>query len=194
MLYVGATPVALKVIGLLAIPLPETAAVRVFGPGLLPTVQLPTVATPLVAVACVAPVTLPPPVATVKVTCALATGMPAVSSTSTAGAKLRAYPIRPVWPSPARTATDAGGPGVFTVARNLTVSGRPDTVTIAYSVSVPGLTSTVHPPTVATPVTKVCGVTGGVTLPLFWPAAHVTVTLATGLPDSSLTRTLGWCA
>src|SRR3989442_6389202 len=181
MLYVGGSPVALNVTGLLVIPPPATVAVRVFDPGLAPAVQPPTVATPSLPVVMVAgPFTLPPPVATVKVTCTPGTGMPLPSVTRTAGAKLSAYPTRPIWPSPACTTTDAGGPGVATVARNL--AGLPVIpVTVAYNVSVPGLTSTVHPPTVPTPVEAVTPVPP-VTLPLFCPAANVTVALGTALP------------
>src|SRR5438552_18611226 len=79
-------------------PLPLAVAVSVFTPSW--TVQLPTVATPSLPVVAFAPVTLPPPLATAKVTATLGTGKLAASRTTTAGAMLRAYPMSPVWPSP----------------------------------------------------------------------------------------------
>src|SRR5919106_5733996 len=65
---------------------PGAVAVRVFGPGVGPRVQLPAVATPFVPEVATAPVTLPPPVATAKVTSTSGTGFPYWSVTSTAGA------------------------------------------------------------------------------------------------------------
>src|SRR3989449_2707997 len=169
-------------------------AVSVLEPGLVPSVQLPTVAMPSLPVVVVGPVTPPPPVATAKVTWTPGTGMPLPSLRRTAGAKLTGYPTRPVWPSPDCATTDAGGPGVATVARNLAgFPVMPEPVTVAYRVSAPGLPSTVHPPTVATPVAVVCTVPP-VTLPLFNPAAKATVTFGTGLPNRSVTCTAGLIA
>src|SRR5712691_1228091 len=151
--------------GFPVIPAPVTVAVSVLVPGLAPTVQLPTVATPSLPVVAVRPVALPPPVATANVTWTPPTGMFDASRTSTAGLMLRAYPTRPVWPSPPCTTTDAGGPGVCTVARKVAgLPVTPEPVTVAYSVSVPGLKSTVHPPTVPTPAEAVTTVPP-VTLP-----------------------------
>src|SRR6266550_795836 len=96
--YAALTPVAPRVTGFPVMPLPLAVAVSVFVPSW--TVQLPTVATPSTPVVAFAPVTLPPPLATAKVTATLGTGRLAASRTTTAGAMLRAYPLSPVWPSP----------------------------------------------------------------------------------------------
>src|SRR3989442_15210093 len=150
---------------------------------MLPTVQLPTVATPSPPVVAVAPVTLPPPDPTAKVTVALGTGRLAASRTSTAGGTFTAYPTSAFCASPAWTTTLAGGPIVADVARNRAgLPVMPDPVTVAYRVSIPGLPSSVHPPTVATPVAVVTTVPP-VTLPLFRPGVNVTVALGMGLPN-----------
>src|SRR2546422_1653515 len=68
-----AFPVALNVTGLpWSVP---DVAVSVFGPAVLPRVQLVTAAMPLALVVCEAPVTLPPPVPAAKVTATPATGL-----------------------------------------------------------------------------------------------------------------------
>src|SRR2546428_4246783 len=118
-------------------PLPLAVAVSVFVPSW--TVQLPTVATPSTPVVAFAPVTLPPPLATAKVTATLGTGRLAASRTTTAGAMLRAYPMSPVWPSPGPADTLAGAAGRTAVAANET--GVP-----AVPEAAPGAAGVVSPP------------------------------------------------
>src|SRR4029077_20706354 len=86
--YAAAAPVALNVTGLADIPLGAAVAVNELAPSC--TVHDPTIATPFDVVDVVAPVTLPPPVATAKVTLTPDTGSPAASLTITAGGKFRA--------------------------------------------------------------------------------------------------------
>jgi hypothetical protein len=71
-----ATPVAVNVTGLSLIPDPEAVAVRVFGPAVVPSLQLPTVAMPLALVVRLAPVTLPPPDAGANTTAMPDTALP----------------------------------------------------------------------------------------------------------------------
>jgi len=82
--------VAVKVTGL-PDRVPDVA-VSVLLPAVVPRVQLPTVAIPLTLVVWLAPVTLPPPVATAKVTLTPATGLFAASRTITDGATATAEP------------------------------------------------------------------------------------------------------
>jgi hypothetical protein len=67
-------------------------AVREFGPGVLPNVQLPTVAMPLAFVVALPPDTLPPPDATAKLTLTPFTGLPPASFTITLGGVATADP------------------------------------------------------------------------------------------------------
>src|SRR6185503_11097222 len=77
-----ASPVAVNVAGVT----PETVAVRVFVPDVVPRVQLPTVARPEASVVCDAPVMLPPPDVTAKVTGTPLSGLATASVTRTRGA------------------------------------------------------------------------------------------------------------
>src|SRR5204862_33867 len=103
-----------------------------------------------------APVTLPPPLATAKVTATLGTGRLAASRTTTAGAMLRAYPVSPVWPSPGPADTLAGALGCTAVAVKVTgLPVIPEPATVAVSVFSPAPGPSVQRPTVATPFPSV---------------------------------------
>src|SRR5437763_1207970 len=82
-------------------------AVSVFGPAVVPRVQLVTAATPLALVVWAAPVMPLPPVPGAKVTATPATGLPKASRTITAGGTATAVPTVAAWPSPALIAMDA---------------------------------------------------------------------------------------
>ena len=84
---------------------PAAAAVSVFPPAVVPSVQLPTVARPNTFVVVVPPVTLPPPVATANVTETPETGLLFTSRTITDGAVVTAVPAVAVWLFPAFNAT-----------------------------------------------------------------------------------------
>src|SRR2546426_8759560 len=143
-------------------PLPLAVAVSVFTPSW--TVQLPTVATPSLPVVAFAPVTLPPPLDTAKVTATLGTGKLPASRTTTAGAKLRAYPMSPVWPSPGPADTLAGAPGCTAVAGNGTgMPVTPEPATAPVSGFCPPPAPSVPRPPVAAPFAAV------------WVAAPATV-------------------
>src|SRR5690349_14549936 len=79
---------------------PREVASSVFGPGDAPSVQAPTVATPFWSVTCVAPVTLPPPLPTLNVTCSPTAGPPPESRRMTDGATATAVPTTARCPSP----------------------------------------------------------------------------------------------
>src|SRR5437879_891951 len=178
--YAALTPVAPRVTGFPVMPLPLAVAVSVFVPSW--TVQLPTVATPSTPVVAFAPVTLPPPLATAKVTATLGTGRLAASRTTTAGGMLRAYPMSPVWPSPGPADTLAGALGCTAVAVKVTgLPVIPEPATVAVSVFSPAPGPSVQRPTVATPFPSVW-VAPPDTVPPPAVAANVTATPGTWSP------------
>ena len=112
-LGVPAVAVAVKV----AAVRPVTVAVRVLLPASVPRVQLPTAAKPLLSVATlVAPVTLPPPVATAKLTMTPETGLLYESLTTTVGAVVTAVPAVADCALPVLTATLLAAPVVRVMA------------------------------------------------------------------------------
>jgi hypothetical protein len=89
-------PVAVKVAGLPVMPVPVAVAVRLLAPATGPRVQDVTAATPFTSVAIgVVGFTVPPPLATAKVTPTPATGFPSVSVTLTAGGTATGAPADP---------------------------------------------------------------------------------------------------
>src|SRR6266849_8561496 len=100
----AAVPAAVNVTGL---PISASAvAVSVFAPAVVPSVQEVAAAMPLALVStAVVGLTVPPPVATAKVTATPATGLPLASFTITEGAIATAVPTVAVWVLPAFTAT-----------------------------------------------------------------------------------------
>src|SRR5213595_2381992 len=105
-----AVPLARNVTGL-PCRAPDVA-VSVFGPAVVPRVQLVTAATPLALVVWAAPVMPPPPVPGAKVTATPATGLPNASCTITAGGTATAVPTVAAWPSPTLIAMDAAAAAV----------------------------------------------------------------------------------
>src|SRR5207245_5150789 len=106
-----ATPVAVNVTGLPVRPV--AVAVNVFGPAAVPSVQDVTAAIPLAFVStAVVGLTVPPPVATAKVTATPATAFPLASFTITDGGMSTAVPTVAVWVLPAFTATWVAVPAV----------------------------------------------------------------------------------
>ena len=104
-------PVAVKVTGEPVTP--DTVAVIVFVPTVVPRVQDVTAATPDEFVATVvAGRRVPPPEATAKATAVPETGLPPESVTRTEGAVATAEPAVAVWLLPAFTATVAAAPTV----------------------------------------------------------------------------------
>jgi hypothetical protein len=87
-----------------------TRADNSLGPGVAPNTQLPAVATPSEPVVAGDPVTEPPPDVTEKVTETPETGVPAASTTRTAGLTGTAAPAGAVCPSPETAVTAAGDP------------------------------------------------------------------------------------
>ena len=77
---------------------PATAAVTVFAPAFGPRTKEETAAMPWELVTAVAPVTVPPPLVTVKTTVTLGTGSPSRSLTMTPNRSARAKPARPSCP------------------------------------------------------------------------------------------------
>jgi hypothetical protein len=95
---VPAVPVALKVTGLPAMPVPAAVAVSVLVPALEPSVQLSTVAIPLAfVVTAVVGFTVPPPEPTANVTAPPATGLPLASRTITEGGEPTGVPTVADW-------------------------------------------------------------------------------------------------
>src|SRR4051812_31087023 len=90
---------------------PAAEALRLFGPGVAPRVQLVTVATPPASVL-MGDVgsTLPPPAVTWNVTGTPATGLLSASVTTTAGDTGTALPAPAVWSSPPFCAMLAAAP------------------------------------------------------------------------------------
>ena len=86
-----ATPVAVNVRGLPVSP--GDVAVSVYGPAVLPRVQLPTAAMPVASVVWFAPETVPPLVPGAKVTATPATGLLLASRTITDGGMATAVPV-----------------------------------------------------------------------------------------------------
>src|SRR5205807_591020 len=72
---------------------PGAVAVSVFGPAVVPSIQLPTAAMPVASVAGLAPVTLPLPVPGTNVTATPATGLLLASRTITDGGTATAVPV-----------------------------------------------------------------------------------------------------
>ena len=104
-----AVPVAVNVAG----DRPPTVAVIVFGPAIVPSVQLPTTAIPDTFVVAVPPVTEPPPLATANVTVTPLTGRLLASRTTTVGGVATPVPTDVDWALPVTIATTAGaGAGV----------------------------------------------------------------------------------
>ena len=129
---------------------PADAAVKLFGPAVLPRVQPPTVAIPLVLVVCDAPVRLPPPEPTANVTATPAIGFPKRSVTSTAGGLPTADPATAVCPLPAWTPITDAERGTARTA-NVTMLLLPErgptrevSTTRACSVSNPARVPSVH--------------------------------------------------
>src|SRR5438552_2739558 len=110
-----ARPVAVNVSGL---PVnPGDVAMSVYGPAVLPRVQLPTAALPVASVVWFAPVTVPPLVPGANVTATPATGLLLASRTITDGGMATAVPVVAFWPLPAFIAIWVAAPAVtFTVA------------------------------------------------------------------------------
>src|SRR5712692_4266935 len=114
-----AVPVAVNVTGL---PISASAvAVKVFGPAVVPSVQEVTAAMPLAFVStAVVGLTVPPPVATAKVTAMPATELPLASRTITDGGVATAVPTVAVWALPAFTATWVAAPAVTVTVPDVT--------------------------------------------------------------------------
>src|SRR5713101_2698180 len=112
-------PVAVNTTGL---PISASAvAVKVFAPAVVPRVQEVAAAIPLAFVStAVVGLTVPPPVATAKVTATPATGLPLASFTITAGGMSTAVPTVAAWASPAFTATWVAVPAVTVTAPDVT--------------------------------------------------------------------------
>src|SRR5688500_11158025 len=106
---VPAPPVAVNVTDGGVSPVP--VAVRVFGPAVVPSVQLPIVAIPDAFVVAAPPVIVPPPLATANVIANPEMGFPNASVTRTAGGVATALPATAVCPSPATIARAVGAPG-----------------------------------------------------------------------------------
>src|SRR5688572_13890622 len=106
---VPAPPVAVNVTEAGVSPAPP--AVRVFGPAVVPSVQLPIVAIPDAFVVAAPPVIVPPPLATAKVIANPEIGFSNASVTFTPGGVATALPATAVCPSPATIARAVGGPG-----------------------------------------------------------------------------------
>ena len=178
-----AVAVAVKVTGL---PWSEPeVAVSVFGPAVLPSVQLVTVAMPLAPVVCAAPVTAPPPVAGAKVTATPATALPNASRTITEGSTDTAVPTVADCPSPPLLAMAAAG-AAATVTLAVALSAVVP-FTVALTVFVSALLELSVP--VTCPFAPVAP-TGWVSA-LFAPvAARVTAAPLTGFPNWSFTVTV----
>src|SRR5205807_9525297 len=96
---------------------PGAVAVSVYGPAVLPRIQLPTAAMPVASVVWFAPVTVPPPVPGANVTATPATGLLLASRTITDGGMATAVPVIAFWPLPAFMAIWVAAPAVtLTVA------------------------------------------------------------------------------
>jgi hypothetical protein len=185
---VPAVPVAVNVTGL-----PESVpevAVSVFVPAVVPSVQLVTVAMPSLPVrTAVVGATVPPPDATAKVTLVPATGLLKASCTITAGRVATAVPTVALWLFPAFTAIDVAVPAV-PVAVNVT--GLPvSPADVAVRVLVPAVVPRVQFVTAATPLLPVRTAVVGATVPPPDATANVTLVLATGLLNWSVTKTAG---
>ncbi len=114
-----AVPVAVNRTGLPVRPV--AVAVSVFAPAVVPRVQEVTAAMPLAFVStAVVGLTVPPPVATAKVTDWPATGLPLASRTITDGGVATAVPTVAVCPLPAFTATWVATPAVTVTVPDVT--------------------------------------------------------------------------
>src|SRR5437763_1109352 len=178
-----AVPLARNVTGLpWSVP---DVAVSVFGPAVVPRVQLVTAATPLALVVWAAPVMLPPPVPGAKVTATLGTGLPKASRTITAGGTATAVPTVAAWPSPTLIAMDAAAAAVtLTLAVAVTAVTPLSVALIVFVSALVELSVAVAWP--LAPV-RLVGWASALFVPL---AARVTVTPLTGLPISSFAVTV----
>jgi hypothetical protein len=159
---------------------------RTFVPVTGPRVQPPTVAIPEAFVVAVAPVTVPPPLATVKVTATSGFGFPFTSLMITDGATATALPAAAVWLSPPFFASEAAGPAVD-VAVKTTAGSVPE---VAVTVFGPAIVPSVQDPTVATPASLLVTVAPATDPP---PAVTANVTAMPGIgePFWSFTMTEG---
>jgi hypothetical protein len=119
-----AVPVAVNVTGL-PVSVPD-AAVRVFVPAVGLSVQLPTVAMPLALVVWLPPVTLPLPVAGVKVTATFATGLLFASRTITDGGALTAVPTVADWVVALLAVIEAAAPALSVMVPEVTPVNVPE--------------------------------------------------------------------
>jgi hypothetical protein len=128
---------------------PVVAAVSVFAPAAVASVQEPTAAMPLALVVAVVPVA--EPVTALKVTVAPGIPFPKLSATRTAGAVAALALTVAVWPSPALTVIDAGAPTV-PVAWKVT-DVKP--VAVAERLLFPAVVPSCQEPAVAMPLASV---------------------------------------
>ena len=164
------------------------AAVSVFDPAVVPSVQLPTAAMPLAFVVADALVTEPPPVATANVTETPETAFPFASFIITLGAVATAAPAAADWLLPPFTAICDAAP---TVPAAVNVTGEPARLPlVAVIVLDPTVVPRVQLPTVAMPLEFVA-VDNPVAKPPPVATANVTDTPETGLPFASFIMTLG---
>src|SRR5205807_8065836 len=178
-----AVPLARNVTGL-PCSVPDVA-VSVFGPAVVPSVQLVTAATPLALVVWAAPVMPPPPVPGAKVTATPATGLLKASRTITAGGTATAVPTVAAWPSPTLIAMDAAAAAVTPTLAVAVTCVMPFSVALIVFIS--ALVELNVP--VTWPLAPV-GPVGCVRALLVPLAARVTVTPLTGFPNSSLAVTV----
>ena len=187
-----AVPVAVNVTGLPDNP--ATAAVTVFVPAVVPSVQLVNVATPLPLVttdAGLAGAIAPPPFVSVNVTVAPLTPLPCASVTFALGGALTDAPACADCDVTEFDTNADAAPGV-PVALNVT--GLPlSPAAVAVTVFAPAVAPSVQLVNVAIPlafVLTLAGVAGTITPP---PTVRVNVTTTplTGLPPLSVTLTLG---
>src|SRR5689334_14537443 len=166
-----AVPVAVNVTGL---PVnPADVAVSVFDPAVVPSVHDPTVAIPLPLVGCEPPATLPPPVATAKVTVTPATALPNESLTATDGAIATLVLTVALCPLPAFRAIVLAAVAIAVAVKVTGLPARlPD---VAVRVLVPAVVPSRQLPRVAMPDALVVGV-AAVTLPPLDATANVTLT------------------
>jgi hypothetical protein len=165
---------------------PVTVAVTLFGPAVVPSVQLPAVAIPLALVDALAD-TVPPPPVTAKFTVTPFTGFPLASVTRTLGGALTAVPATALCEVAEFALMFAAAPAA-PVALKLTEPETP--AALAVTPFTPAVVPRVHVVAVAIPLAFVL-TEAGVTDPPPPLTLKLTATLLTPLPFASVTLTLG---